>query len=289
MKGVGYYRPRSLEEAWDLQEKIPGARFIAGGTDVMVQLRNQKLPPPALISLRSIPELTGVDLGEDGRVTRIGALSTMHDLIGHPGLAENYPVLLAAARRVGSPQIRHVATIGGNLCNASPCADTAPSLLVLEARVRLQSARGSRELRLEDYFVGPGQSRLAPDEIFIAVLLDPPARKARATFLKKGRVTMDLAIASVALRLEMEGSVCRRARVAAGSVAPTPLRLTRVEALLEEGPIDQEVLARAQALAHDSVSPITDIRSTAEYRRQITGVFVRRAAERLLFHPSGSE
>ncbi|MFQ5844440.1 MAG: FAD binding domain-containing protein, partial [Planctomycetota bacterium] len=184
--------------------------------------------------------------------------------------------------RLGSPQIRNVATVGGNLCRAAPGADLAPPLLVHEARVRLRGAAGSRDLPLEEFMLGPGETCLGPGEVLGAVLLDPPPAGARTVFLKKGRVRMDLSLVSVAVLLELEGKRCRRARVAAGSVAPTPLRLRRVEALLEGRPITPAVAAEARAAAAAEVAPITDVRATESYRRRIAGVFVERALSRLL-------
>lgn len=274
-----YYKPQSLNEAWEQKKKVPGARFVAGGTDIFVKIKNHELIPSALISLRSIPELAGV---ENGNVTCIGAMTTIADLVQHSVLCDNYPVLVDAARTLGSVQIRNVATIGGNLCNCSPCSDTALPLLILDAKVRLKLYGKSREIPLHEFFLGPGESCLTEEEILTDILLDPPSPKTKAIFLKKGRVKMDLAIASVAVLLEMEGDTCRKARFAAGSVAPVPMRLSKVEKLFENTKISKEVLAEAQKLAMESVSPIDDIRSTADYRRDIVGVFVRRAVENIL-------
>ena len=274
-----YYRPNSLEEVWELKEKIPDARFVAGGTDVMVGIRNREISPPALISLRSLP---GLDNIEVDKTTRIGALTTIRDLIHHPSIVDKFPILVEAAKELGSPQIRNVATVGGNLCNCSPCADMVPPLLVLDARVRLQSSRRSRVITLEELFVGPGESCLAPQEILTDILLEPPHHSAKAIYLKKGRIKMDLAVASVALLAEMEGEKCHKARIAAGSVAPVPLRLKKVEALIEEAILTRSLISQAQKLATESVVPITDIRASEEYRREIVGVFVKRALEKIL-------
>ncbi|NIM20114.1 MAG: xanthine dehydrogenase family protein subunit M [Candidatus Latescibacteria bacterium] len=279
MSRMDYYKPTSLDEAWKLKKLIPGSRFIAGGTDILVKIKNREVSPPALISLRSISELTGI---QSGNVTRIGAMTTISELIQHRALAVKYPVLVEAAGRLGSVQIRNVATVGGNLCNCSPCADTALPLLVLEARVLLQSPGKEREVPLNEFFVGPGESCIAAGEILTAILLDRPAPDAQATSLKKGRVKMDLAIASVAALLEMDGKNCKKARLAAGSVAPVPLRLYQVEELLENGPITKAKLAEAQKLAVKSISPITDVRSTDNYRRQIVSVYVKRCLEKLM-------
>ena len=279
MNRFKYYKPRSLDEVWELKEKIPGSLFIAGGTDVIVGIKNNELRPQALISLRSIPELDDIEV--DGGA-RIGALATISDIIQNPELRQDYPVLVEAAKSLGSVQIRNVATIGGNLCNCSPCADMALPLLVMEAKVRLQTTKKSRKIPLNEFFKGPGESCLSPHEILTDILLDPPHKNAKTSFVKKGRVKMDLAVASVAVLLEMESKTCRKARIAAGSVAPVPLRLLKIETMFEGATLTKKDVTEAQRLAEDNVVPITDVRSTEEYRRQITGVLVKRALERAL-------
>lgn len=279
MSNFDYFRPRTLDEAWDLYKKSPGARYIAGGTDLLVKIKNRDVKPWGLISLRSIPGLSGIEIGE---TTRIGSMTTITDLVRHPDLGGIFPVLSQAAKRIGSLQIRNAATVGGNLCNCSPCADTALALLLLDARVVLTSPKGSREVPLEEFFLGPGESCLATGEILTEILLDKPAGDARAVFMKKGRVKMDLAIASVGVLLEMDGYLCRGARFAAGSVAPVPLRLEKVEEWFKNAVISRELIMEGQKIAVSSISPITDIRSTADYRREIVGVYIKRAVESLL-------
>ncbi len=279
MNRFKYYKPKSLDEVWELKKKIPDSLFIAGGTDVLVGIRNNEIRPQALISLRSIPGLNSI---KSGKVTRIGTLATISDIIQNPELKKDFPVLVEAAKSLGSEQIRNMATIGGNLCNCSPCADMALPLLVLEAKVRLQTVKGQREIPLHEFFKGPGESCLAPHEIATDILLDTPPKNAKTSFLKKGRVKLDLAVASVAVRLDIEGNKCLKARIAAGSVAPVPLRLSKVETMLEGATVTKQHLAEAQRLAEDNVVPITDIRSTEEYRRHMTGVLVKRALERAL-------
>jgi len=279
MRRFDYLRPKSLKEALQQKKTIAGAKFISGGTDLLVQIKNRELQPSTLISLRSIPELATIEINGGAR---IGALATISDIIQHNELGLNYPVLVEAARRLGSVQIRNVATVGGNLCNCSPSADMALPLLVLEAKVRLRTAKARREIQISEFFKGPGESCLSSDEILTDILLDPPHQKAKATFLKKGRVKMDLAIASLAVLLEMEGGKCRKARIAAGSVAPVPLRLYKVEALLEGASLSKDLVSKAQKLAREIVSPITDIRATEQYRRQIVGVYVKRGLEKIL-------
>ena len=281
MKLTTYHRPRTLAEACRLKHAHADARFLAGGTDLLVERGCSTPCPPTVISLRSIPELEGIEEA-DGGATRIGALTRIGDLVAHDRMREQYPVLVQAARRLGSPQIRNAATIGGNLCRAAPCADTAPPLLVLGARLRLQDAERTREVDLADFMLGPGATCLAPGELLTAILLDAPRPGARGAFLKKGRVHMDLSLASVAVLLEMEDDRCRRVRIAAGAAAPTPVRLEPVEALLEGEVITRRLVSEARDLAAKSVEPVTDVRTTEAYRRTITGVFVKRALEDLL-------
>ncbi len=279
MRRFEYYKPSSLEEAWELSARIPDSLFIAGGTDVLVSIKNDECRPKALISLRSIPVLTGIETDD---AACIGALTTISDILQHPELSRQYPILGEAAKSLGSIQIRNVATIGGNLCNASPCADMALPLLVLDAKLRLRTPKETREVPISEFFKGPAETCLSPQEIVTDILLEPPQKNMKTCFMKKGRVKMDLAVASVAVLLEMEGKRCRKARIAAGSVAPTPLRLHKVESVLEDAAISSRTVAKAQQLAEDEIVPITDIRSSEEYRRQITGILVKRALERAL-------
>jgi carbon-monoxide dehydrogenase medium subunit len=273
-----YARPSSLSEAFELQRTLSDALFVAGGTDLLLRIREGRLHPKTLISLNRIEELRGIRLGDP---TWIGATTPVADLLEHAELCARFPVLCQAAKTLGSAQIRNVATVGGNLINASPCADLAPPLLVSDARVVLQSATRVRELTLEELFVAPGETRLGPGELLTAVLIDSPPPARRAVFEKISRVSMDISIASVALALDVEAGVCRRARVAAGSVAPRPVRLIEAERALEGRKLDASLAAAAAARASEEVRPITDIRSTAEYRRHVVGVLVRRGLEKL--------
>ena len=278
--GFSYHRPATVEEAIRLRAETRGARFMAGGTDLLVQMKDGVLRPPALVSLRGIPELRGVEVGE---VVRIGALTPLTDLLEHPGLRGAAPALVQALETMGSPQIRSTASLGGNLCNASPAADAAPPLLVHGGRVCVAGPGGERQVPLEELLTGPGETSLAPGELVTAILLDPLAAGARSTFLKKVRVHVDIAVASVAVLLERDRASgrCTLARVAAGAVAPTPIRLAAVEAALEGSDLGTLAVTRAQRAASAAVQPISDLRAGADYRRHLVGVFVRRAVEAL--------
>lgn len=278
MSTYAYHRPRTIANALDLANEFPDARFIAGGTDMMVKINTGALRPPALISLRAIPELCGIDFGSE---TAIGALTTIADLLRDEELGRRYPLLIEAARSLGGPQIRNVATIGGNLCNCSPCADTAPALLAYEARVRLVGPAGERVMALEDFMTGPGQTCSAPEEILTQVLLPSAPKGAVGTYLKKGRVKMDLAIVSLAALVVAEHDVLSRVWLAAGSVAPVCLRLRAAEDLLAGQRPSTDLVEQAAGLAMDAVAPIDDQRASADYRRRLVGVYLRRAIESL--------
>jgi len=198
-------------------------------------------------------------------------------------VAKHLPVLSDAVSQTASVQIRNVATLGGNLCNAAPSADSAPALLVLDAELEILGPDGPRAVSIHEFFRGPGLTSMRPEEILTAIRIPAPAPECRAVFLKKRRVKMDLAIANVALLLELaDDATCRRARVAAGAVAPVPLRLEKVETLLLGQRITPAVITRAAEMARQTIAPISDMRAGADYRRHLTGVLLARALESLL-------
>ena len=279
MPTLEYHRPQSLAEAFLLKAEAPEARFVAGGTDVLPHLGKPGTCPPALISLRRVHELDGIAVAPEG--ARLGGLTRVADVVAHAELARRFPALVQAARRLGSVQIRNVATVGGNLCNASPCADLAPPLLAYDALLRIESPRGARELAMAELFVSKGTTRLAPDEILTAIVLPAPPPGAAARFEKISRVRMDLALVSAAVLLVLVGGRYARARVAMGSVAPRPVRLAGVEGFLEGRPVSDDAARQAGALAREEVTPIDDLRTTAAYRRHVSGVLVERAVRDL--------
>jgi CO/xanthine dehydrogenase FAD-binding subunit len=247
----------------------------------MVHLRQPQRGkrPPAVISIKRIPELGRIEVGASA--VRLGALTTLAALIEHPIIRAEYPILPFTARYMGSPAIRHLATVGGNLCNASPAADLSPVLLVLDAEVGIVGPGGARRLALDQFFRGPGRTALGADEL-LAWLEFP--RKHDGWTVRYERLdvrrAMDIAIVGVALALRRAGTRVAEARLALGAVAPTPLRVPAAEAALVEGGLEPAAVERAAGLAMAAARPIDDVRATAEYRREMVGALVRRALAR---------
>jgi CO/xanthine dehydrogenase FAD-binding subunit len=277
MKKFDYHMPESLKEAFDLMEKHRGrARYIAGGTDVIVRMKQRAIEPEALISLRHVSDLKGVHWNGG---LRLGSLTLLRDMERDGRMARTCAALHQAVKVLANPQVRNVATLGGNLANAAPSADCAPPLLVMGATVEIKGPGGVREVPLEEFFTGPGETCMDGAEVLSAVMIPGPEKGAGTAFLKAGRVSQDIALINAAAMVVMEGPVCRACRLAAGAVAPVPLRLRETEKALEGREITPDLLEEVKELAQKEVSPITDVRTTAEYRRIMSGVLVKRAVE----------
>ncbi|MAE71060.1 MAG: carbon monoxide dehydrogenase [Gemmatimonadetes bacterium] len=274
-----YHRPPSVAEALRLKRELPGSSFIAGGTDLLVQMKDRVRQPTALISIRHLSELTRIET--DGGA-RLGAATPLSDLADDSALMTGWPILGEALRDFASVQIRGSATIGGNLCNGSPAADAAPALIVLGARVRIAGLDGERLLPVEQLFEAPGRTRVREEELLVSIELDPPLPSGHGVFLKKMRTAMDVSLASIASLALLRDGRLEEIRLAAGSVAPVPMRLHETEKVLRDRPLTPERIAEARRVARDEVRPITDIRAGADYRRHIVGVFVQRALEATL-------
>lgn len=277
-----YHRPASVEEACRILGHEPRAAVLAGGTDLMVHLgqswRGRR--PPAVVNIKRIPGLAAIEVTD--RTVRLGALATLSALIEHPAIRAEYPVLPFAARYMGSPAIRNLATVGGNLCNASPAADLPPVLLGLDAEVGIAGPTGARRLPLGAFFVGPGRTVLEAGELLTWVEFPRrrPLRPIRYERLDVRRA-MDIAIAGAAVSVELDDGRVRDARVALCAVAPIPLRVREAEAVLVAEGLSEAAIARAAELSAAAARPISDVRATAEYRREMVEVLVRRGLRRL--------
>ncbi len=277
MKKFDYFQPETLKDAYSLIEKSNGSYiYIAGGTDLIANIKNRLIQPDALISLRRIKEISGITQNKD---LTLGSMTLLRDIEKDSHIGQNYPALAQAVKILATPQIRNVATIGGNLCNSAPSADCAPPLLVLEASVTLEGPGGQRSIAIEDFFMGPGQTCMNMSEILTRIRITPPGENTGMAFLKVGRVSTDIAIVNAAACLTMEKNVCRKCRLSVGAVAPVPLRLRSVEKMIEGQEISPELLNRAGKMVEEEVKPITDVRSTSGYRRIMSGVLIKRAIE----------
>ena len=276
MKPFEYYAPATLVEACQLLAAHNGeARVIAGGTDLLLKMKAGALraAPKAIVNIKRLPELRG--LSERHSVIGIGALTTLEELRRSPLVQERLPALVEAANTMASVQIRNLATVGGNLCNAAPSADLGPILIALEAVAVISGPSGGRRLPLDEFFVGPGQTVLTPGELLLAIEVPPPA--GRSLYLKQApRQHMDIAVVGVGLALVLEAGRCKSARVVLGAVAPIPWRARRAEAELTGGRLTPERISRAARLAADEARPIDDVRGSAWYRRRMVEVLTRR-------------
>ncbi len=279
MHAFDYCAPKDLEEALDVfAEYGERARALAGGTDLVLFMERGRLRPEMVVEVPVCLPFVGIEV-TDGSV-RIGSRTTMRELETSPTIKQHIPVLAQAAGEVGSVQIRNLATIGGNICTASPAGDTLPPLLVLDAQVRLRRKGGERVVPLREFFTGPGQTVREPDELLTEVLVPIPKGQVGMQFYKLAvRRYMDIAIVNVATLLKVdEDGVIIDARLAFGSVAPTPIRVEEAEERLKGNKLDEFLLEEVAQLAQAKSQPITDQRGTAEYRR----IMVYRLAKRIV-------
>ena len=271
--------PRTRAELFQALAE-PGARVLAGGTDLLVRLRSGRETAAALVSLDKIPELRGIsETGGEGlgRGLRLGAATTHAELLAHPLVRARLPMLAQALSELGSPPIRNMGTLGGNICTASPAGDTLPPLMALGAEVELASARphgaGTRRLPLAEFITGPGRTALAPGEVLAAVQVPPPGAGWVQHFEKVGRRNaLAVAVVSLAALLRTErGGTVAEARLAWGSVGPTVWRCPEAEAVLVGRRLSLTALGEAAAVVRARVKPMDDVRASADYRRTVAG------------------
>lgn len=261
------------EAAGLLAQHGEAARLLAGGTDLMVAINKRKFKPQVLIYLGDAG-MSGIRL--EGDMLLIGAATPFSDILASPLVQEKAPLLAAAARQMASPAIRNTGTIGGNLANASPAADSATPLLALGASLRLVSSQGEREVPLAEFFTGPGQSVLGADELITQVKVPAQSPQARWAYRKVGkRKAQSLSVVSVAVYCPLSGGKVSGAAIALGAVAPTPLLARQAASLLEGKALDQELILAAAQAAAQATSPIDDARGTAWYRKRAAEAVVK--------------
>jgi CO/xanthine dehydrogenase FAD-binding subunit len=277
-----YIRADSPEQVTELLLNHSNeARLLMGGTDIFVQMRDGVVEPKLLVDVKHLPGMTDIEFNADSGLN-IGAAANMNTVARHPAVMENYPLLVEAANAVASYQLRNRATIGGNLCNASPAADTAPAILALEASLIVQGEKGERSIPATAFFQGPGENALRKGEFLTRIEIPIPPVGWKGRYLKLGRNKEgDLAIVGVAVMGFPDPSAQSNYgfRIALASVAPTPIRVPQAEQILAGSSITDDTIKEAAEAALEAGDPIDDVRATARYRREMVRVFTRRGIQ----------
>lgn len=277
MPNFDYEAPTTLADALELLARPGEVRALAGGTDIIDQLKNNRRNADLVVDLKRVPELQALE--SNGSGLRIGSAVSCTSVNKFTAESGTYPALNESTELVGSVHIQNRASVGGNVCNAAPSADTIPSLLIHEAVAHTASASGEREIPLIDFFAGPGQTVLEKGEILKELVLPTPSANTASAYLRFiPRNEMDIAVAGVGSLVEVDPSsqVVKKARIALASVAPTPVRAYAAEEFLEGTKIDAEAIDKAADLAVGSAVPITDVRGSAEYRKELVRVLTKR-------------
>jgi len=282
-----YHDPTELSEACRLMGELgDAARPLAGGTDLLVNMKKKIVTPSHLVSLGRIKALH--EMGAENGGVRLGAGLTAAELAESEDIRTSYPAVADGASRLGSPLIRNLATLAGNLVSARPAADLPPPLMAYGARILLRSGSGERTLPLEDFFKGPGQTDAATDEILESVHLDEQPEASGAAYIKLGvRQTLEISIVNVAAFIALENDTIASARVVLGSVAPMPIRAPSAEKVLLGEKPSEALFARAGEAAAADAKPIDDFRASAEYRRDMVQVLTQRMLETALQRARG--
>ena len=278
-----YLAPKTIGEACNLLLELGSpAKVMAGATDLIPPMKDKAISPEYLIDLKKIPDLDYLEYDEKEGL-KIGALTTLRTIETSPLVKEKNPAVAHAAKVVASTQIRAKGTMAGNICNASPSCDTAANLLAQGAKILVQGPNKDRIIQAEDFFLGVKKTSLEPGEIVTGIVIPPLAENERAAYIKHAvRKAMDLAIIGVAVKIKVEDGICTDAHIALGAVAATPIRAPKAEEALIGKALTDEVIVKASEEAMDSCHPISDIRASAEYRKDMIRVFTKRAVRQAM-------
>lgn len=289
MHSVDYQRPLTLEaclQAFDRHGS--GGRALAGGTDLLPQMRAGRLSNQSVIDLKHVPDLNVMRFDPADGLT-LGAAVPCYRIYGDAAISSAYPGLIDAVSMIGGIQIQGRASVGGNLCNAAPSADAVPPLIALRATCRIASVHGERELPVEDFCIAPGRNAMQSEEVLVSLHLPPPPAHSGACYIRFiPRKEMDIAVAGAGVSVTLDNGTFGDARVALASVAPTPLLVEEAGAALRGQPVGSEAVGRAAVAAKAAARPITDMRGTAEYRRNLCAVLTKRALERAVERAGGT-
>lgn len=277
MHELHYEAPTSLDQAVSLLATAgDDGRLLAGGTDLIIQMRAGVRQPGQVIDAKKIPELQTLSYDAQSGL-RLGAALACCEIIDNPTVRQHYPGLVEAAGLIGSDQILARASVGGNVCNGSPAADTTPALIALGATCQIAGPKGTREVAVEDFVTAPGQTVLAADELLVEFRIPAPPAKAADCYQRFiPRNEMDIAVVGVGSCVALDGNTCSAARIGLGAVAARPLLAEEAGAALVGKPLDDAAIDAAAKLAQAAASPISDMRGTAEFRTHLVGVLTRR-------------
>ncbi len=280
MKWVDFVSPHSITEAIELLSNANGeARILAGGTDLLVQIRADRLQTDLIVDGKNIPELNSISFDSMSGLT-IGATVPCYQIYGNKDVQNNYPGLIDSTSLIGGTQIQGRATLGGNLCNAAPSADSIPLMIALCGTATISGPNGTREVPVEDICTGPGKNLLDSNEILISIHFPAPENRSGANYMRFiPRNEMDIAVAGVGSSVVLDGGNIKAARVALASVAPTPLYVTAIGDAIRGKPATEETLNIAGQIAKEAARPITDMRGTIEYRKHLCDVLTRRSLQ----------
>ena len=261
-----YHQPDTTDEAVDLLAKLPNCKVIAGGTDLIPKMKQRLLEPVNLVNLKNIKELVGRKETENG--IWIGAITKLRTIEKSQLVLDKIPLQHLATKTIGSIQIRNMGTLGGNVCNASPAADGALGLLAQDAVVHISGLNGKKDLPIKKFFKGPGATTLENHEIVTGFTVPNMDKSTGYHFISIGRMALDISTISIATTITKKGDIVESAKIALGSVAPTPLRLMEVEEFLKGKNLTDDIIIKASEMVKHGIKPITDIRATSEYRRE---------------------
>ena len=282
LKPFEYFEPGTAEEAvrilFTYGEK---AKVLAGGVDLIPRMRQRQIEPECVVSIQRIPGLDYIE-GNGVEGLRIGALTTLRSIELSPIIKQKYMLLYEAVHQITSVQVKNMGTVVGNLCVATPASDIAPALLVLGAELKIASLASERTIPIENFFIGVNQTILQPGEIVTEVVLPSLPSGTGGAFMNLVRTASDIAKVNVAVMVTVTDNTCKEAKIALGSVAPTVMRARKAEATLKGQKLEPKIIGEAAEAAAEETKPITDIRSTAEYRKETTKVLVRRAIAKAL-------
>jgi aerobic carbon-monoxide dehydrogenase medium subunit len=273
-----YLAPETVEQALELLSRYEGTvKLLAGGTDLLLNMKRRRETPRYIIGLKNIRDLDFFNYDESGGLS-FGPLVNVHFIETSHLVKEKFPVLAEGAAALGSVQVRNLATVVGNLCSALPSADMAPGLIVLRATLTIRRAKGERQVAVADFFKSPGQSVLVPGELVTEVRVPAPPVGSGMAYLKHmTRSAMDLSIIGVAALIALENDICREARICLGTAGPTPMRATVAEGVLKGKRFIEARVEEAAEAASQECQPRSSMRASAEYRREMVRVLTRRA------------